>query len=139
MNQRVVLDTNIVLSATLFSSGRVAWIRHAWQRGTLIPLVCKPTVEELLRVLAYPRFRLSPDEREELMAEFLPWAESVTLPERWPALPVCRDEKDQVFLVLAHHAGAQALVTGDADLLAMQGETGFPIVTAETFFGQFNG
>lgn len=138
MSLRVVLDTNIVLSAMLFSSGRVAWIRHAWQQGALIPLVCKPTVEELLRVLAYPKFRLSPQEREELLAEFLPHAQSVTLPQRWPELPACRDAKDQVFLVLAHHARADALVTGDADLLAMQGALPFPIVSAEAFLAQIN-
>ncbi len=139
MSLRVVLDTNIVLSAMLFSSGRVAWIRHAWQRGELVPLVCKPTVEELLRVLAYPKFRLSPEECEELLAEFLPHAQSVTLPRQWPELPRCRDAKDQVFLALAHHAGADALVTGDADLLAMQGAFRFPIVSAEVFFDQLNG
>lgn len=48
--RRVVLDTNIVLSALLFTSGRLAWIRHAWQGRQLQPLVCRETVNELLLV-----------------------------------------------------------------------------------------
>jgi len=118
--RRVVLDTNAVLSALLFSAGRLAWMRHAWQRGQWQPLVCKETAAELLRVLAYPKFKLSPAERQELLADYLPYADAVTLPVPWPALSACRDEKDQVFLVLAHVGRADALVTGDADLLAMR-------------------
>ena len=56
---RVVLDTNIVLSALLFAEGQVAWMRDAWQRGRIVPVVCHETVTELLRVLAYPKFKLS--------------------------------------------------------------------------------
>jgi len=41
------------------TSVRLAWIRHAWQRQQLQPLVCRETAGELLRVLAYPRFRLA--------------------------------------------------------------------------------
>ncbi|MFP7864029.1 putative toxin-antitoxin system toxin component, PIN family [Pseudomonas aeruginosa] len=57
--RRVVLDTNIVLSALIFNAGRLAWIRHAWQQQQLQPLVCRETASELLRVLAYPKFKLS--------------------------------------------------------------------------------
>jgi len=128
---RVVLDTNIVFSALMFTSGRLTWVRHAWQQGALSPLVCRQTVAELLRVLGYPKFKLTPSEREDLLAEFLPYTESVPLPARWPDLPRCRDPKDQMFLALAHTAHADALVSGDADLLSMQGQTTFPILSAQ--------
>lgn len=131
VKRRVVLDTNVVLSALLFTAGRLAWIRHAWQRQQLQPLVCNGTVSELLRVLAYPRFKLTASEQEELLADFLPYADVVELPSPWPDLPVCRDEKDQVFLVLAHVGKADALVTGDADLLAMRDAFPGLILTAE--------
>jgi len=128
---RVVLDTNIVFSALMFTSGRLAWVRHAWQQGTLTALVCRQTVTELLRVLGYPKFKLTPSEREDLLAEFLPYTENVALPARWPELPQCRDPKDQRFLVLAHAANAGALVSGDDDLLSMQGQVRFPILSAQ--------
>ncbi|OBS29976.1 putative toxin-antitoxin system toxin component, PIN family [Tepidimonas fonticaldi] len=131
--RRVVLDTNIVLSALIFSAGRLARMRHAWQRRQLQPLVCRETAKELLRVLAYPKFKLSAPERQELLADFLPYAEGVELPVPWPDLPACCDENDLVFLVLAHVGKADALITGDADLLAMQDHFPGLIVTADTF------
>lgn len=138
MTRRVVFDTNVVLSALLFSAGRFVWLRHAWQRQRLQPLVCKETVNELLRVLAYPKFELSVVEQEDLLADFLPYTDVVQLPNPWPVLPTCRDQKDQMFLVLAHVGKASALVTGDADILAMR-ET-FPglILTADELSEQLN-
>ncbi|MBO8369659.1 putative toxin-antitoxin system toxin component, PIN family [Pseudomonas aeruginosa] len=131
--RRVVLDTNIVLSALIFSAGRLAWMRQAWQQQHLQPLVCRETVSELLRVLAYPKFKLSNLEQQELLADFLPYADVVELPAPWPDLPVCRDDKDQVFLVLAHVGKADALITGDADILAMREDFPGLIMTAEAF------
>ena len=119
MTRRVVLDTNVVLSALLLTAGCLAWIRHAWQRQQLKPVICKETVNELLRVLAYPKFKLTAEEQQNLLADFLPYADVVELPAPWPEVTACRDEKDQMFLVLAHVAKADALVTGDADILAM--------------------
>lgn len=128
---RVVLDTNVVLSALLFTSGRLAWIRQAWQQQQLQPLVCRETASELLRVLAYPKFKLSTAEQQALLEDFLPWADVVTLPQPWPALPLCRDDKDQVFLVLAHVGRARALITGDGDLLALRDSFPGLIVTPD--------
>ena len=132
---RVVLDTNVVLSALLFTAGRLAWMRRAWQRGQLRPLVCKETAAELLRVLAYPKFKLSGEERQELLGAFLLHAEVVELPSPWPALQACRDEKDQVFLVLAHVGRAGALITGDGDLLSMRDAFPGLILTPEEAAG----
>ena len=131
MPPRVVLDTHIVLSALVFGAGRLAWVRQAWQCGQLQPLVCRDTVGELLRVLAYPKFKLTAREQEDLLGDFLPYAEAVTLPARWPDLPACRDARDQVFLVLAQVAGADALVSGDADILALRDVFAGQIWTAE--------
>jgi len=54
----------------LFNAGRLTWVRHAWQRQQLQPLVCTATVTELLRVLAYPKFKLTEDEQKDLLAEW---------------------------------------------------------------------
>lgn len=121
MTRRVVLDTNVLLSALLFTTGRLTWVRQAWQHKRLIPLTCRETVDELLRALAYPKFQLTAEARYDLLADFLPYAEVITLPATWPDLPACRDEKDQIFLVLATVGEADMLVTGDKDLLAMRG------------------
>ena len=82
----VVLDTNVLVSALLFEAGRLAWLRHGWQSSCFTPVLAEPTTRELLRVLAYPKFRLEP------MAIKQP------LP---PCGSVVRDPQDQVFLDLA--------------------------------------
>jgi uncharacterized protein len=68
---RVVLDTNCLISALLFSKGKLSWLRDAWQRERFTPLASRDTVEELIRVLAYPKFKLNKDELEILLADFL--------------------------------------------------------------------
>lgn len=123
---RVVLDTNVVLSALLFGAGRLSPLRDHWQTGQMVPLVSKATAQELLRVLAYPKFRLSAAERDELLADYLPYAETVAVPDAWTDLPLCRDPKDQMFLLLARAASADMLVTGDDDLLQMAGTAALP-------------
>jgi hypothetical protein len=48
--------------------------------------------EELIRVLAYPKFRLDQAERNALLQDYLPFAEAVQLADPPPVLPaVCRD------------------------------------------------
>jgi hypothetical protein len=99
MNQppRVALDTNLVLSALVFAQGRLAVLRHAWQGARFVPLVSKTTTAELIRVLAYPKFKLDADQQSELLADYLPWCETVRIPSPPPATPACRDVYDQPF------------------------------------------
>lgn len=129
----VVIDTNLVLSALVFSQGQLAPLRSAWQLGACIPLVSQATAAELIRVLAYPKFKLSAVEREELLADYLPHCRSVRIPARLPKLPQCRDVNDQMFIELAAVGKADWLVTGDKDLLVLPPEFSRQIVTAEDF------
>jgi hypothetical protein len=88
----VVLDTNIVVSALLFAAGPAAQVRRAWQDGRLQPLASRDTVAEVVRVLAYPQFKLTADEQQELLGDYLPYTATVAIPDRRPrpALPPCR-------------------------------------------------
>ena len=124
---RLVLDTNVLLSALLFPSGSLSWLRHAWQTGDIVPLASHATTGELIRVLCYPKFGLTEDEREDLLAEYLPWCETVIVSEP-PDVPACRDPADLPFLQLALAGHADAVVTGDDDLLAIAGECSVPIL-----------
>lgn len=126
---RLVLDTNVLLSALLFRSAAMTWLRTAWQSETILPLVSRDTVSELLRVFAYPRFGLTAPDRDDLLADYLPWCETVTIPVPPPVTPDCRDPLDQPFLVLALAGRADALVTGDRDLLALADAFPVPILT----------
>ena len=130
---RVVLDTNVVLSALVFGGGAAGRLRTAWQAGAFMPLVSTATAQELVRVLAYPKFRLSAGDREELLADYLPYTTTVRIPDQPPKVPECRDAFDVMFLELAVVGKAKVLVTGDRDLLALAGQTKFSILALDTF------
>jgi putative PIN family toxin of toxin-antitoxin system len=129
---RVVRDSNVQLSALVFG-GAAARLREAWQSGRCMPLVSTATARELIRVLAYPKFGLDAQEREQLLADYLPYAESVRVPDPPSRVPACRDPFDVPFLQLAAAGKAQALVSGDRDLLAPSGRTQFTILTLDAF------
>lgn len=135
---RLVLDTNVLLSALLFPAGSLLWLRQAWQSEATRPLTSRDTTAELIRVLAYPTFRLNDDEREDLLADYLPWCETVRV-SKPPLVPICRDPFDRPFLELALVARADALVTGDADLLALAGTFSVPILTPRAIEEQLRG
>jgi len=118
-----------VISALLFGA-RLGWLRAAWASGLTTPLISQETATELFAVLAKPKFRLSPSEQEETLADYLPFAEMVVIPSPLPALAVpCRDEDDEKFLHLAITAKADLLVTGDDDLLVLRGSAPVRIIT----------
>ncbi|MBI2071915.1 MAG: putative toxin-antitoxin system toxin component, PIN family [Gemmatimonadetes bacterium] len=119
MRPRVVLDTNVVVSALVFQHGRLGWIRNAWTAGLFLPLASRATAEEILRVLTYPKHQLPSDDIGALLADYLPFVETVEIKSR-RAVPDPPDPDDRIFLELAHAARAELLVTGDRGLLGMQ-------------------
>ncbi|MEH2311954.1 MAG: putative toxin-antitoxin system toxin component, PIN family [Nostoc sp.] len=129
---RVVIDTNIIVSALIFG-GRVSRLRLAWQDDRFTPLVSKATTTELIRVLAYPKFQLTPTEQEDLLSDYILFCEAVVMPDLLPVIPECRDPFDVPFLLLAVVGEADYLVTGDRDLLSLKDNFSCPIITAEDF------
>ena len=121
--RRIVLDTNVVVSALVFNRGVLAQLRTQWKLGAFVPAASKDTVQELIRILAYPKFRIGSDEQQKLLGDYLPHIEvadiSAIKVKTRKSLPVCRDPKDQVFLELANVCNAHALVSGDKDLLCL--------------------
>jgi len=141
---RVVLDTNVVLSALLFRSGRLSQIRQSWQTRRFVPLVCRQSMVELVRVLGYKKFKLSQTDLNTVLAIYMPYVEVHTLDHPTQAMahvPQCRDPKDQIFLDLAHRAQADFLVTGDEDLLDLHDplhkHMAFSICTPMAFLTDF--
>lgn len=135
---RVVIDTNLVLSALVFAQGRLAPLRLAWQGGFCQPLVSSVTAAELIRVLACPKFKLSAEDQQELLADYLPYCTTVRMPAKLPTTPDCRDKFDLPFLQLAVAGKADYLVTGDQDLLTLNGQFICPIITADQFMKMLN-
>jgi putative PIN family toxin of toxin-antitoxin system len=135
VSARVVFDTTTVLSALLFPSGRLAWLRQHWREGECTPLISRATAAELTRVLTYPKFSLSVEDRRELLADYLPYCVVAEINQTCNLL--CRDPKDQPFLDLAESGNADVLVTGDNDLLVLAGQTRFAIESPEVYRRRF--
>jgi putative PIN family toxin of toxin-antitoxin system len=111
---RVVLDTNTLVSALLFS-GTASRLVPLWQSRRITVLVSKTILQEYLRVLAYPKFRLSDQEVKALIEEeVLPFVETVRVRRRLTV--VRRDPEDNKFLECAVAGRATYLVSGDQDL-----------------------
>ena len=129
----VVLDTNVVLSALLFERGRLAPLRRAWQARRVEPLASRDSIAELIRALGYPKFRLAPEHRLELLGDYLPCCRTVDVPARVKGAPLCPDAGDQMFIDLLLTGRARWLVTGDRGLLRLSAEAGGRIVTPRDF------
>ncbi len=112
---RVVLDTNTVVSALLFT-GIASRLVPQLQARRIALLVSPPIVDEYLRVLAYPKFELNDEEIEGLLRdELLPFL--MTVRSRRRLSVVRRDPDDDKFLECAVAGKARYLVTGDRALL----------------------
>ena len=119
---RIVLDTNCLVSALVFRRSRLSPLRTYWQALRYIPLGCGESVRELIRVLAYPKFELSKEEIEQLLGDILPFLEQYAVHGAYEPIDGLRDPSDAVFVHLARQAGADLLVSGDEDILALQGK-----------------
>jgi uncharacterized protein len=128
---RVVIDTNVVVSALLFG-GTPGRLIDCWRTGRIQPFASPTIVEEYLRVLAYPRFELSEAEIEYLLyRQVLAFFEPGD-PETGPAV-IPEDPSDDAFLYCAVAARACAIISGDHHLLDLGNFRNIPIVTAAQF------
>ena len=128
---RVVLDTNVVVSALLFSAsvpGKV-FVR-VLERGTI--LVSRSLVRELDDVLRRDRFDqyLSREERDRFLESLIRESELIEITE---SVRACRDPEDDRILELAVNGHAGFIITGDADLLALNPFRGTRILAPADF------
>lgn len=114
---RVVLDTNTLVSALLFT-GISSELVSLWQDGIITLLLSRDILDEYLRVLSYPKFKLSEEEIKKLLQEeILPYAE-VVKPKRRLRV-VQRDPSDNKFLECAIAGKTRVIISGDKDLLSL--------------------
>lgn len=131
---RAVLDTNVLVSALLFS-GPPSRLVPAWQAGRVRPVISADILDEYLRVLAYPKFDLTRAEIRSLIEdELLPFVDTVPVAAQ-TAHPL-RDPDDAKFLACAVSAGVSWLVSGDADLLDLHRIESVRIVSVTAFLEQ---
>jgi putative PIN family toxin of toxin-antitoxin system len=127
---RVVLDTNVLVSAALKRNSTPGAAVGAAQRiGVLLKSAA--TEAQLFDVLARPYFvPLIDPETRDWLRRLMALAEPIRIVER---IVACRDPTDDKFLELAVCGNADLIVSGDADLVALHPFRGIPIVTPAVF------
>ncbi len=131
---RIVLDTNVVISAFLSPSGPPAQIVDAWQRREFMVIVSQAVIAEYQRALEYDhirkRHRMTNEQLDELISGFHERGTLVALDE---TINIVRDPNDNHLIECAVAESATYNVSGDSHLLEVGEHRGIYIVTPRAF------
>lgn len=129
--KRVVLDTNVLVSALLFR-GELSKISTLWQKGEITPVISKETFAEFRDVLRYSKFKLTAGEIKVIIEEeVLPYFEVMDNVE--DVCGVCEDPDDDKFLACAIAAGVKLIVSGDSVLCDVKRYRSVKVISASKF------
>ena len=130
--ERVVLDTNVLISAALHRDGRPRAVFDAVREVRGVLLFSDETFDELRTRLRLPKFDryVSQEGRAVYLAQLEAVSEWVPITG---AKLVCRDPDDDKLLETALMCVANCLVTGDRDLLEMSPFQNIPILSPTGF------
>lgn len=134
---RVVLDTNILVSALIAPAGNPAAIYNAWQQGRFTLLTCTEHLDELRATFQKPRIAdlIKPHKAGRLVNQIRKLAEDIG---QLPRVNRSPDPGDNFLLALAEAGKADYLVTGDkSGLLALTSHKSTRIITAREFAALF--
>jgi putative PIN family toxin of toxin-antitoxin system len=132
----VVIDTNVLVSALLFG-GTPGRLIPLWKAAKIQPHLTADIVDELLRVLAYPRLELTENEIQLLLyVEILPFCKIAASTSG--STIVVADPSEDIFLRCCEVAEAGALITGDNHLLALKSYRNCPMLSPSRFLAKFH-
>lgn len=133
---RVVLDTNIWISGLLQPQSSAAEVLSAWKENKLIVITSEPILDEIKKVLNYPKIQKhlhwDRNKIEQYLLLITFFTECVVLPESSTNIGIVRDTNDTPILDTLLVSGADYLVTGDKDLLCLKKD--YPILTLSDFY-----
>lgn len=133
---RVVLDTNVVVSAVFFG-GVPGRILSAWSAGKLA-LVLSPAILDEYRRVGHELGRQRADVNEMFEPLLALIAMNAMIVDAPPLLePVSEDPDDDMFLAAAVSSHTQLIVSGDRHLLRVSGWRGIDVMTPRQFVDQY--
>lgn len=129
--RRWVFDTNVLIGRMLNPSGVPAKAVDAGLNSGVM-LLSDSTFAELVDVLMRPKFDpyLDGEDRSRLLEATATVSRRVSITR---TVRACRDPRDDKFLEVALSGRAHALISGDADLLALNPYLGLHILTPRDF------
>jgi putative PIN family toxin of toxin-antitoxin system len=127
---KVVLDTNVLISAILFG-GKPRQILEKAIRGEIRLCLSEPILEELKGVLQRSKFDYSPEMIQVILTELTGVSDFVNPSESISV--VSEDPEDNRILECAVEAEANYIVTGDFHLLKLSRYRNIEVVNAVAF------
>lgn len=134
---KVVLDTNIWISGILIPKSIAGKVINFWEAGKLNIIVSEPIINEIARVLQYPKIQKVlkwPDEKIQNYVEYIQFfAESVSFTNT--SVEIKQDSDDNAILQTLITSNADYLITGDSDFNDYQ--QSYPIIKLIDFYNEF--
>lgn len=137
---RLVLDTNVLVSGLLYPGGPPSRLVKAWRAGAFDLVISDFVIDELTRIWAHlaSRLKASPNDLADFIDTIGVRAELLRIDAAMLAQASTaglRDPDDLPVLALLIDSGADYLITGDKDLLALVGA--YPILSPADFVDRF--
>lgn len=136
---KAVIDVNLFVSAIISKKGNPAKLLQLWRNRAFLAVISEQMLEELKRVLRYPRIRNKYNLKDEdaAMAVNAIRKFAVVLPDRLKIEVIKDDPDDNKVLACALEAKADYIVSGDNHLLDLGVFENIPIVTVKDFIDNF--
>jgi len=132
---KVVIDTNIFVSS--FFGGNPRKIIDLWKNGNINLCLSKDILDEYIRVLRGIGLK-EEEEIEELLSLFAKSFNILFTAKTLEIKAVQDDPEDDKFIECAVALKAEAIITGDRDLLELEEYKGIKIITPRLFLRYHN-
>ena len=132
LKPKVVIDTNVFVSAHLISNGNPAKVIDYWVEGRFVLILSKPIIEEIIKVLH--RKRIDIERIEKLLS--LISQKTITVTSKKEISIIKDDSDDNKFLECAVSGKADYIISGDTHLLDLGEYEGIKIVTPRRFLDE---
>ncbi len=132
---KVVLDANIYVSSLINTQGNPKRIMEGWEQNKFDVLVSASIIDEVGRVLRYPRIVKRHRQGEEAIQRFLELLSSqAVMVEPTEVLDVVKeDQSDNRYLECAIEGKAQYIISGDKHLLELGEYKGIIVLPPAAF------
>jgi len=132
---RIVLDVNVYISAVITGRGNPAEIIERWKRGEFDVVISSPILEELERVIHYPRIQERYVLPEHQVRQFLRLirSQAVAVDPSIEITAVEEDSTDNRYLECAVTGEASYIVSGDSHLLRLKEYHGVVVLNPTGF------
>lgn len=136
---KVVLDTNVLISAFLFEK-RLGKIVELIEQGVITPCFVVSTFQEFQNVLSYKKFEALIKTAQITIEEIIQQmhGQSVILDDPKIIPSITADTPDNFVLAAAKLANAKYIVTGDKLLLSLKNFETIPIITPQKLLKSYS-